>query len=439
MIRQRGPATLLAIALLGACALGERGSIAPIDPPAAQGFERALVERGAMLAAAGNCRGCHTTRDGRSFAGGLGIETPFGIVYSTNITPDSETGIGAWPEAAFQRAMREGLDRDGRHLYPAFPYDHFTLVTDEDNRALYAYLMTREPVRYRPPDNRLAFPFNIRAGIGIWKRLYFRAGPYRPDSAKSAAWNRGAYLAEGLGHCGSCHTPRNRLGAERKERAYDGGEAEGWHAYAINERSAAAVAWTEDALVTYLRRGWHDRHGIARGPMAAVTSDLAEVREDDVRAIAVYFASLTGARPATRVRENIAIRSDAAMALYRQACHGCHDGTQSLPFGGLPLGLSIGVTGESPRNLVIVTMYGLPAAEGEATPLMPGFAGALSDRQLVDLASALRANLTDKPPWTDLEQIVREVRSAGPRLARHPARASDPAGGSPSTGSGGAP
>lgn len=431
MNRRRAPATLLAAALLGACALGEPRSIAPIEPPAAQGFERARVERGAMLAAIGNCRGCHTARDGRSFAGGVGIETPFGTVYSTNITPDSETGIGAWPETAFQRAMREGLDREGRHLYPAFPYDHFTLVTDEDNRALYAYLMTREPVSHRPPENRLAFPFNIRAVIGIWKRLYFRAGPYRPDFAKGAAWNRGAYLAEGLGHCGSCHTPRNALGAERKDRAYDGGEAEGWHGYAINERSAAAVPWTEEALLMYLRRGWHDRHGISRGPMAAVTRDLAEVREDDVRAIAAYFATLIGPRPAAGVRERSATRSDPATALYRQACHGCHDGTQSLPFGGLPLDLSIGVTGESPRNLLIVTMYGLPAGEGDATPLMPGFAGALSDRQLVGLAAALRANLTDKPPWTDLEEIVREVRAAGPRLARHPAHAADPAGGAP--------
>jgi mono/diheme cytochrome c family protein len=296
--------------------------------------------------------------------------------------------------------------------------------------------MTREPVRHRPPANRLAFPFNIRAAIGIWKRLYFRAGPYRPDPAKSPAWNRGAYLAEGLGHCGSCHTPRNSLGAERKDRAYDGGEAEGWHAYAINERSGAAVPWTEDALLMYLRRGWHDRHGISRGPMAAVTGDLAEVREDDVRAIAAYFASRIGSPPAAGVREPIA--GDPAMALYRHACHGCHDGSQSMPFGGLPLHLSIGVTGESPRNLVIVTMHGLPAADGEATPLMPGFAGALSDRQLVDLAAALRANLTDKPPWTDLEKIVREVRAAGPRLARHPAPAADPAGGSPSPAPGGA-
>ena len=428
MSGRSAPATLLAVAFLGACALGERGSIAPIEPPAAAAFERALVERGALLAAAGNCRGCHTTREGRSFAGGVGIETPFGIVYSTNITPDSKTGIGAWPEAAFQRAMREGLDREGRHLYPAFPYDHFTLVTDEDNSALYAYLMTREPVSYRPPDNRLAFPFNIRAAIGVWKRLYFRAGPYRSDPAKSAAWNRGAYLAEGLGHCGSCHTPRNALGAERKDRAYDGGEAEGWHAYAINERSQAAVPWTEDALLAYLRRGSHDRHGISRGPMAAVTSDLAEVRDDDVRAIAAYFAGLIGSRPGAGTQQRIADRSNSAMALYGQACHGCHDGTQPLPFGGLPLERSIGVTGESPRNLVIVTMYGLPAAEGEAAPLMPGFAGAFSDRQLVDLAAALRANLTGKPPWTDLEKIVREVRAAGPRLARHPAQAADPAG-----------
>ncbi len=417
--RRRYLAALLAIALAASCATTEHASLPRVERPAAQQFDRALVDRGAMLAAMGNCRGCHTAPDGRSFAGGLPIETPFGAVHSTNITPDPETGIGAWSEAAFGRAMREGVDRGGHHLYPAFPYDHFTLVTDADNQALYAYLMTRGAVRYRPPENHLVFPFNIRAGIAIWKRLYFVPGPYKPDASKSAVWNRGAYLSEGLGHCGACHTPRNKLGAERKDREYDGGEAEGWHAYAINENSAAAIPWAEDSLAGYLRRGWHEGHGIARGPMAAVTSDLAQVSETEVRAIAAYLASRMGTRPVAPPRRPI-VAADAGMALYQRACHGCHDGRQPLPFGGMPLAFSIGVTGESPRNLLIVTLRGLPAAEGETTPLMPGFAGALSERQLVELVASLRANFTDKPPWDDLEKVAREVIAAGPRLGHHP-------------------
>jgi mono/diheme cytochrome c family protein len=373
-----------------------------------------------MLAAAGNCRGCHTTPDGRAFAGGVGIKTPFGTVYSTNITPDSETGLGRWSEAAFARAMREGLDREGRHLYPAFPYDHFTRVTDEDNRALYAYLMSRTPVHAEARANELVFPFNIRAGIGVWKRLYFRPGAFEPDAAKDARWNRGAYLAEGLGHCGSCHTPRNKLGAEESARAYDGGDVEGWHAYAINAKNQARVPWDEESLFSYLRRGFHERHGVSRGPMAAVTGDLAQVPEEDVRAIAAYFVDRMRGRQPVSAPKNIALKA-AGLEHYAASCAPCHENAEPVPFGGLPLGLSIGVTGESPRNFVIVTLYGIPAAEGRTSAVMPGFATALSDAQVVELAQALRARLTDLPPWPDVEKVVREVRAEGAHLAQEPA------------------
>ena len=415
----RCPAALLAIALLAGCGTSER-VIAPEAAPAR--FDRALVQRGATLAALGNCHGCHTPREARSYSGGVGLETPFGTVYSTNITPDPDTGIGRWSEQAFARAMREGVDREGRNLYPAFPYDHFTHVTDEDNRALYAYLMTREPVHAEARPNRLTFPFNIRAGIGVWKHLYFKPGVFQPDSTKDAKWNRGAYLAEGLAHCGACHTPRNKLGAEEADRAYDGGEAEGWHAYAINAKNHARIAWTEDALVSYLRRGFHDEHGISRGPMSAVTSDLAKVPEDEVRAIAAYFIDRMRDRaPVTAAREVQVAERDTGMQLYAAACAACHDGSERVPFGGLPLGLSTGVTGESPRNFIIVTLYGLPAAPGQTSPIMPGFGAAMSDAQVAALASSLRAYLTSEPPWNDLEKIVREVRAQGPRLAQHPA------------------
>src|SRR5262249_8616806 len=156
---------------------------------------------------------------------------------STNITPDPITGIGHWSEAAFVRAMREGVDIDGDHLYPAFPYDHFTLLSDEDARALYAYFMTREPVRATPPANKLTFPFNIRALMAAWKALYFTPHRYQPDASQDAAWNRGAYLVDGVGHCGACHTPRNSLGAEKKHEALAGGEVGGWNAYAIDRTS----------------------------------------------------------------------------------------------------------------------------------------------------------------------------------------------------------
>ncbi|MBC8130137.1 MAG: cytochrome c, partial [Rhizobiaceae bacterium] len=172
-----------------------------VDPAS---FDAALVAEGRQLAAVGNCIACHTLPGGRSFAGGLPLPTPFGIIHSTNITPDPVTGIGAWSQAAFTRSMREGVDREGRHLYPAFPYDHYTRVSDADNRALYAYLMTRRPVVTDEPANGLPFPLNVRMTVAGWKALFFEPGAFQPDPSRSAVLNRGAYLVEGLGHCGGC-------------------------------------------------------------------------------------------------------------------------------------------------------------------------------------------------------------------------------------------
>src|ERR1700759_4166171 len=258
-----------------AFAIAWRPAIAAIEPPAPASFDTALVKRGRALAAIGNCSDCHTVRGGEAFAGGLPVPTPFGTIYSSNITPDAETGIGRWPEAAFRRAMRDGVDRDGRHLYPTFPYDHFTNVSDEDDRALYAYLMTRPAVHAPARANELPFPLDQRFVVAGWKLLFLRREPYRPDGAQSAEWNRGAYLVEGLAHCGACHTPRNALGAERVSASFSGGDVDNWHAYAINAQSRSPLPWTTDALFHYLRQGWDPDHGVARGPMAEVTANLS--------------------------------------------------------------------------------------------------------------------------------------------------------------------
>ncbi|TKT69085.1 cytochrome c, partial [Aquamicrobium sp. LC103] len=237
-------------------------SIDPIEPPDRASFDQALIEEGSRLAAVGNCTACHTRPGGRSFAGGLAIPTPFGTIHSSNITPDPATGIGDWSEEAFNRSMREGVSRDGSHLYPAFPFDHFTLVSDEDNRALYAFLMTRQPVEEVPPANDLPFPLNQRLVLAGWKMLFLREGPYANVAGQSEEWNRGAYLADGLGHCGACHTPRNALGAVRAGEHFAGGEAEGWAAYALDANSPAPVPWTVDSLYAYMRQGWHPDHGV---------------------------------------------------------------------------------------------------------------------------------------------------------------------------------
>ena len=266
--------------------------ISPEQRPVA--LEPALVSKGARLAAVGNCISCHTLPGHDAFAGGLPITTPYGTIYSSNITPDPDTGIGKWSEAAFQRAMEEGVDREGHHLYPVFPYDHFTLVSPDDNKAIYAYLMSRQPVHTEPQRESLRFPYNFRPLIAAWKLFYFDSGRYEPATKQSAEWNRGKYLAEGLGHCGSCHTPRWGSGAEDRSRHFDGGEAEGWNAYPINANSVAPVSWTVDDLTFYLRHGYHELHGVSRGPMAEVTGNLGMLPDEDVRAIASYVVSEMG-------------------------------------------------------------------------------------------------------------------------------------------------
>jgi mono/diheme cytochrome c family protein len=422
----------------GLAAYGWRPAIDPVDPPAAASFDPALVRTGAELASVGNCGTCHTAPGGKPFAGGLPLPTPFGTIFTTNITPDPETGIGRWSEAAFQRAMREGVDREGRHLYPAFPYDHFTLVTDADNRALYAFLMTRQPVSARAPANDLPFPLNQRFVLAGWKLLFLQPGPYRPDPAHDAEWNRGAYLAEGLAHCGACHTPRNLLGAEETSRRFAGGDAEGWHAVPIGSGSPAPVPWTQESLFQYLRAGWHGQHGTAQGPMGPVADSLAEVPEADVRAIAGYVASVMGqpdagarkrgdtlmaatadpAGPGTRPQSAgsqtvapAASAPEAGAAIYAATCAACHESGRPSPFGGLDLRLSSAVTGDSPANLIRIIRQGVPAQSGAQGPIMPGFAAALSDRQLTALAGYLRGRFGgDRPAWSGLDSAIRAAR-----------------------------
>jgi mono/diheme cytochrome c family protein len=408
---------------VAAFAIAWRPAIAAIEPPAPQSFDAALVKRGRDLAAIGNCNDCHTVRGGKDFAGGLPVPTPFGTIFSSNITPDAETGIGRWPEAAFRRAMRLGVNRDGQHLYPTFPYDHFTNVTDEDDRALYAYLMTREPVRAAARENQLPFPLDQRFVIAGWKLLFLRHGAYQPDSTKSAEWNRGAYLVEGLAHCGACHTPRNLLGAERASAQFGGGDVDNWHAYAINAQSPAPVPWDADALFAYLRDGWHPDHGVARGPMAQVVSNLSSAPPSDVHAIATYMAGVFGAPAPDRKRRvdevlaqanslpaQASKNNAAGASIYAAACATCHESGRALPYGGVNLGLSTAISSPDPRNLANIVLSGIPAVEGERSPIMPGFAAGMNDDQISALLKYLRARFSNRPEWNGVEKTVAEAR-----------------------------
>ena len=404
---------ILGIAVVGFVAYAWRSPIAPIDAPAAESFTAQSVQRGAQLATLGDCATCHTAPGGETFAGGRPVQTPFGTIYSTNITPDPATGIGHWSQAAFQRAMREGVNREGDHLYPAFPYDHFTLLNAADNAALYAFIMTRQPVQARTPQNQLPFPLSVRFILAGWKLLFFREGPYEQNLAHDERWNRGAYLANGIGHCGACHTPRNSFGAEMGTQHFGGGEAEGWHAYAINADSESFEAWNTESLHMFLARGWHDRHGNAHGPMAPVSQNLSSVPDADVEAIAAYVASVMARRqePPGKSPGPNEPSNETGAAIYAVACASCHDGSRPLPFGGIKLVLSTAVTGESATNLINVVLDGLQPPEGTAGAIMPGFSSTLTDGQLESLVAYIRSNLGARPPWTGVETTVREARS----------------------------
>jgi mono/diheme cytochrome c family protein len=340
------------------------------------------------------------------------VPTPFGTVFSSNITPDADTGIGRWSEEAFRRAMRFGIDREGRHLYPTFPYDHFTNVSDEDDRALYAYLMTREPASSTPQANQLSFPFNQRVLIAGWKLLFLHSNAYQPDPSKSAEWNRGYYLVEGLAHCGACHTPRNVLGAERVNATFAGGDVDHWRAYALNTQSSSPVPWDKDALYAYLRNGFHPDHGTARGPMAEVARNLSSISSNDVRAIATYMADIAGPPTPDRKRQGEAVPQpdSKGAAIYAAACAGCHESGRSPPYGGVNLGLSTAVSGSDPRNLANIVLAGVRPVEGERSPIMPGFAASMNDGEIVALLNFLRSRFSKEPAWSDVEKTVEDAR-----------------------------
>jgi mono/diheme cytochrome c family protein len=399
----------------------------PLDPSPRTAFDSALITKGAQLAAIGNCNVCHTRPDGLPYAGGRPIATPFGAVYSTNITPDLQTGVGGWPEAAFVRAMREGVSRDGRHLYPAFPYDHMAKMHDADIRAVYAFVMTRRAVQATSPPNELPFPFNIRALVAGWKLLFLVRGEWQTDPSKSPEWNRGAYLVEGLGHCGACHTPRNLLGAEKGGQSYAGGESAGWMAPALNAASPAAVPWTAERLYAYLRHGSEDLHGTAAGPMAPVVKNLETVPDEDVRAVATYVAAVagnaSGARQAeadkviTRAKRQSSAAIEAAApraedAIYAGACAQCHgEAGRSPTIPALNLSLSSALRMPRPDNVVRIVREGIRPVDGGAGPMMPGFADALTDDQLLTLLGYLRAHFAEQPAWSGVEDAVRRAKA----------------------------
>lgn len=395
--------------------------IATVVQPDPRAFPVTLIQRGATLAMIGDCIVCHTAERGVPYAGGRPLATPFGTLYATNITPDQATGIGLWSFAAFRRAMREGIARDGSHLYPALPYEHFTHVTDGDLAALYAFLMTRRAIRAPAPRNELIFPLGFRPLLAGWNLLFLHQGPFVPNPGESAEWNRGAYLVEGLGHCGGCHTPRNLAGGEERDRAFAGGVAEGWNAPALDPSNRSPHRWTVQSLYTYLRTGIDAEHSAAAGPMGPVSHDLSSVPEADVRAIAVYVASLMrhgrdddGGTGPVDLEKKAADAHPSGAALFAGACGGCHgQGSPMVSQGRPSLSLVSAIQEDDPRNMLQAILQGMLPTAGTPGPYMPAFSNSLNDGQIAEIAAYLRTRYSTRGPWPKLEAAAMAARREG--------------------------
>lgn len=413
------------LAILGLVALllaAHRPALAEIERPSPASFDAVLVERGANLARLGNCVSCHQSDGGRPYAGGYPIDTPFGTIYGTNITPDPATGIGRWSAEAFRRAMHEGVGRDGRHLYPAFPYTHYAQVTDADIDALYAFLMTRPAVRAQVPANQMIPPLGFRPLLAGWKLLFFRPEPIRSDPAQSAEWNRGRYIGETLAHCTACHSPRGAFQQEKTgDEAYDGGWSDGWYAPPLNARSPAVRAWTTDRLYDYFRTGLSRHHAAAAGPMGPVTFNLARAEPQDVQALATYYAWQMRAAPAARGegpvpdRRSLAARQHPEGArLYAGACAVCHEpGAPMMVAGRPPLPLGTPLHEDNPRDTIQIILQGLAPPVSPRGPYMPAYADTFTDAQVAEIVGYLQVRHRQGPPWQNLEREVAEARKEG--------------------------
>ena len=423
---QQAMGLALGVFALSAAVVGWRAALPAVSFNSAN-YSADMLQRGQQLAALGNCAGCHTAEEGVANAGGRAMHTPFGTVYATNLTPDVQTGLGGWSYQAFERAMRQGISRDGHALYPVFPFTSFAKTSDADMMALYAWLMSQPAVRSHTPEPEMQWGVGWRPLMALWNGLFHTPEQFAPQPQQSAQWNRGAYLVDGLGHCGACHTPRNALGAERNTEAYmQGAMVDGWQAPALNLLNPAPVAWSEQEFFRYLRQGHTQHHGIAAGPMGLVVRNLASVPDDDIRAMAVYLASLQPeprmddaqlAPMADQVVADAASRAplpDAAQRLFQGSCGACHhdgDGPQLLGVNR-PLALNTNLHSDRPDNLLRVVLEGIQAPASKDIGFMPSFANTLSDKQLVMLVDGMRARYAPhQPPWRNTAQTLAAMRN----------------------------
>ena len=363
------------------------------------------VERGEYLAKAADCMVCHTTAGGKEYAGGLGFKLPFGTLYSTNITPDKDTGIGNYSDQDFLNAMHRGIRRDGARLYPAMPFTSYTYVSDADALAIKAYLFSLPPVRAAAPENTLTFPFNQRWAMGFWSALFNPDTRFAPDTSKSPEWNRGAYLAEALAHCGECHTPRNLAFALDNRRKFAGAVTAGWRAFNISSDKTTGIGgWRDDDLVSYLSTGHAVGHGTASGPMGeAVDHSFSQMAPEDIRAVVAYLRSVpptastdlpaTLAPPApTSHRDGGGTPDPRGKMVFQGACVSCHgwSGESAIsPFATLTGAWAVNDPGAT--NVAQIVISGTKRHTPEGAVSMPAFGNAYSDSEIAAVANYVTA------------------------------------------------
>ncbi len=375
----------------------------------------ALIQRGAYLARAADCFACHTAPGGKAYAGGVPFKLPFGTIYASNITPDKETGIGTWTDADFVRALHRGVARNGEMLYPAFPYASYALMSTDDALAIKAYLFSLPPVHAAVPVAKLHFPYNQRYLIRAWRLLFVPGHRFRPDAAKPADWNRGAYLVEAMGHCGECHTPRNALYGLDNNRKFAGAITQGWKAYNITSDKAFGIgAWSDDQIASYLSQGYAEGRGAASGSMAeAVEDSLRYLTHGDIRSMVAYLRTVppqqTGGPsvaldpPAVKASTAYAPPPDEnrsnpiGLQIFQGACASCH-GWNGRGIEQASAGLLGSQTVNDPQatNLLQVVLHGahITTAQGEA--FMPAFGAAYSDTEIAAVANYVLGHFGDK-------------------------------------------
>ncbi|MEQ8306098.1 MAG: c-type cytochrome [Hoeflea sp.] len=385
-------------------------SIAGITSPAMAATDDSNVERGHYLSIMAGCSACHTAPDGEPYAGGTVLNTPFGKLAAPNITPDPDTGIGSWSAADFEAALRQGKNRNGDPLYPAMPYMHYTKITDSDIDALWAYVKSLKLVKNEVEVNRLPFPFNVRSSLYVWQELYFEPGRFAPDPEKSDLWNRGAYLTAALGHCGSCHTPRDALGGPIVEQQFKGGPIEEWYAPDISNGKNSVIADWDKAELKDRLSGAGDQNHVLVGSMRDVGDDLSQISDKDLTALVTYLkdqphdngGSTTTSHPA-EARINPETKK-----LYQTKCESCHgaDG-QGTPGIAASLVDAGAVVAEKPYNVISVLLEGI-APKGDYG-VMPSFSS-ISDTEIARLTNYVRSSWGNDAPATATPSMVHAMR-----------------------------